>query len=163
MPTTCSRCASTAATATGRPFGKRSPKPARRQTRTDQPHHENPPPDRITLDRTRERPDDVHNPAVIWYSFHNRDGLVRRRVRFSRIWAVVADCRIMAEKSGAVTTVGGDGGLRAAVRLPGMRRVFPPCHPDRAWLPHHVGRSASDRPEVREDQRKIGRARAAAT
>src|SRR5262249_6535917 len=56
MPTTCSRCASTAATATGRPFGKRSPKPARRQTRTDQPHHENPPPDRITLDRTRGKP-----------------------------------------------------------------------------------------------------------
>jgi len=29
--------------------------------------------------------DDVHNPAVNWYSFHNRDGLVRRRMRFARM------------------------------------------------------------------------------
>ena len=26
--------------------------------------------------------DDVHNPAVNWYSFHNRDGLVRRKDAF---------------------------------------------------------------------------------
>jgi hypothetical protein len=29
--------------------------------------------------------DDVHNPAVNWYRFHNRDGLVRRRMRFARM------------------------------------------------------------------------------
>ena len=27
----------------------------------------------------------IHNPAVNWYSFHNRDGLVRRRMRFARM------------------------------------------------------------------------------
>src|SRR5436309_4718772 len=29
--------------------------------------------------------DDVHSPAVNWYNFHNRDGLVRRRMRFARM------------------------------------------------------------------------------
>ena len=29
--------------------------------------------------------DDVHNPAVNWYSFHNRNGLVRRTMRFARM------------------------------------------------------------------------------
>jgi hypothetical protein len=29
--------------------------------------------------------DDVHNPAVNWYNFHNRDGLVRRKMRFARM------------------------------------------------------------------------------
>jgi len=29
--------------------------------------------------------DDVHNPAVNWYGFHNRDGMVRRRMRFARM------------------------------------------------------------------------------
>ena len=46
------------------------------------------------LDRERARrggppcqkmTDDVHNPAVNWYRFHNRDGLVRRRMRFARM------------------------------------------------------------------------------
>jgi hypothetical protein len=52
--------------------------------------------------------------------------------------------------------------MRPAVRLPGMRRAFSPCHPDRARLPHHVGRSASGRRKVRAHHRKIGRARPAA-
>ena len=29
--------------------------------------------------------DDFHNPAVNWYSLHNRDGLARRRMRFARM------------------------------------------------------------------------------
>jgi hypothetical protein len=52
--------------------------------------------------------------------------------------------------------------MRPAVRLPGMRRAFSPCHPDRARLPHHVVRSASGRRKVRAHHRKIGRARPAA-
>ena len=35
--------------------------------------------------RARKLTDDVHNPAVNWYSFHDRDGLVRRRMRFARM------------------------------------------------------------------------------
>jgi hypothetical protein len=41
--------------ADGRPIGPRSAKPARPQIRTDQPDHENPQRDCITLDRTRRR------------------------------------------------------------------------------------------------------------
>ena len=40
-------------TAIGRPIGLRSAKPARPQIRTDQPDHENPQRECITLDRTR--------------------------------------------------------------------------------------------------------------
>jgi hypothetical protein len=29
--------------------------------------------------------DDVHNPAVNWYRFHNRDELIRRWMRFARM------------------------------------------------------------------------------
>src|ERR1700730_2871562 len=39
----------------GRPIGPRSAKPARPQIRTDQPHHENPQRECITLDRTPRR------------------------------------------------------------------------------------------------------------
>src|SRR5438309_9038552 len=52
--------------------------------------------------------------------------------------------------------------MRPAVRLPGMRRAFSPCHPDRARLPHHVGRRSSGRRKVRAHHRKIRWARTAA-
>src|SRR5438105_1845797 len=47
--------------------------------------------------------------------------------------------------------------MRPAVRLPGMRRAFSPCPPDRARLPHHVARSASGRRKVRAQARRITR------
>jgi len=75
---------------------------------------------------------------------------------------VDANVRIYVQEVRAVHTVATDGGMRPAVRLPGMRRAFSPCHPDRARLPHHVGRSASGRRKVRAHHRKIGRARPAA-
>jgi hypothetical protein len=75
---------------------------------------------------------------------------------------VDADVRIYVQEVRAVHTVATDGGMRPAVRLPGMRRAFSPCHPDRARLPHHVGRSASGRRKVRAHHRKIRRARPAA-
>ena len=45
-----------------------------------------------------------------------------------------------ATTCGPFTELRADGGVRAAVRLPGMRRACPPCPPDRAGLPQHVGR-----------------------
>ena len=99
--------------------------------------------------------DDVHNPGVNWYRLHNRDGLVRRRMRFARMQVVDADVRIYVQEVRAVHTVSSDGGMRPAVRLPGMPRAFSPCHPDRARLPHHVARSASGRRKVRAHHRKI--------
>jgi hypothetical protein len=47
--------------------------------------------------------------------------------------------------------------MRAAVRLPGMRRACPPCPPDRTRLPYHVGRRASGRRKVRAPHRRIAR------
>jgi hypothetical protein len=70
--------------------------------------------------------DDVHNPAVNWYSFDNRDGLVRRRMRLGRRQVVDADVRIYVQEVRAVHTIATDGGMRPAVRLPGMRRACPP-------------------------------------
>ena len=75
---------------------------------------------------------------------------------------VDADVRIYVQEVRAVHTVATDGGMRAAVRLPGMRRAFSPCPPDRTRLPLHVGRIASGRRKVRAHHRTIRRARAAA-
>src|ERR1700674_3553003 len=66
---------------------------------------------------------------------------------------VDADVRIYVQEVRAVHTDASDGGMRAAVRLPGMRRACPPCPPDRTRLPHHVGRSASGRRKVRAHHR----------
>jgi hypothetical protein len=88
---------------------------------------------------------------------HNRDGLVRRRMRFGRRQVVDADVRIYVQEVRAVHTAARDGGMRAAVRLPEMRRECPPCPPDRTRLPHHVGRSASGRRKVRARHRWIAR------
>ena len=75
---------------------------------------------------------------------------------------VDADVRIYVQEVRAVHTVATYGGMRAAVRLPGMRRACPPCPPDRTRLPLHVGRIASGRRKVRAHHRTIRRARAAA-
>jgi hypothetical protein len=80
---------------------------------------------------------------------HNRDGLVRRRTRFGRRQVVDADVRIYVQEVRAVHTAASDGGMRTAVRLPGMRGACPACPPDRTRLPHHVGRCASGRRKVR--------------
>ena len=87
----------------------------------------------------------------------NRDGLVRRRMRFGRRQVVDADLRIYVQEVRAVHTDAGDGGMRAAVRLPGMRRGCPPCPPHRTRLLHHVGRNASGRRKVRAHHRRIAR------
>jgi len=87
----------------------------------------------------------------------NRDGLVRRRMRFGRRQVVDADVRIYVQEVRPVHTAASDGGMRAAVRLPGMRRACPPCPPDRTRLPHHVGRSAPGRRKVRAQDRRIAR------
>ena len=88
---------------------------------------------------------------------HDRDGLVRRRMRFGWRQVVDADVRIYVQEVRAVHTTAGDGGMRAAVRLPGMRRACPPCPPDRTGLPHHVGRGAWGRRKVRAHHRRIAR------
>jgi hypothetical protein len=88
---------------------------------------------------------------------HNRDGRVRRRMRLGRRQVVDADVRIYVQEVRAVHTAASDGGMRAAVRLPGMRRARPPCPPDRTKLPHHVGRNASGRRKVRARHRRIAR------
>ena len=88
---------------------------------------------------------------------HNRDGLVRCRMRFGRRQVVDADVRIYVQEVRAVYTAASDGGMRAAVRLPEMPRACPPCPPDRTRLPHHVGRSASGRRKVRAHHRRIAR------
>jgi hypothetical protein len=75
---------------------------------------------------------------------------------------VDADVRIYVQEVRAVHTVATDGGMRPAVRLPGVPRAFSPCHADRARLPHAVAQRASGRRKVRAHHRKIGRARAAA-
>jgi len=51
---------------------------------------------------------------------------------------VDANVRIYVQEVRAVHTVATDGGMRPAVRLPGMRRAFSPCHPDAPGLPHDV-------------------------
>jgi len=86
---------------------------------------------------------------------YNRDGLVRRRMRFGR--RVNADVRIYVQEVRAVHTAAANGGMRVAVRLPGMRHACPPCPPDRTRLPHHVGRSAPGRRKVRAQHRRIAR------
>jgi len=86
---------------------------------------------------------------------HNRDGLVCRRMRFGR--RDDADVRIYVQEVRAVHTAASDGGMRAAVRLPGMRRACPPGPPDRTSLPQHVGRRASGRRKVRAHHRRIAR------
>src|SRR5262249_54587721 len=54
-------------------------------------------------------------------------------------------------------TAAANGGMRVAVRLPGMRHACPPCPPDRTRLPHNVGRSAPGRRTVRAQHRRIAR------
>jgi len=76
-------------------------------------------------------------------------------MRFGR--RVDADVRIYVQEVRAVHTNASDGGMRAAVRLPGMRRACPPSHPDRARLSHHVGRRAAGRRKVRAHHRWIAR------
>src|SRR6516162_9452128 len=76
-------------------------------------------------------------------------------MRFGR--RMDADVRIYVQEVRAVHTDASDGGMRAAVRLPGMRRACPPCPPDRTSLPQHVGRSASSRRKVRAQHRRIAR------
>jgi hypothetical protein len=88
---------------------------------------------------------------------YNRDGPVRRRMRFGRRQVVDADLRIYVQEVRAVHTASANGGMRLAVRLPGMRHGCPPCPPDRTTLPHHVGRSASGRRKVRAQHRRIAR------
>jgi hypothetical protein len=85
----------------------------------------------------------------------SRDGLVRRRMRFGR--RVDADIRIYVQEVRAVHTAATDGGVRAAIRLPGMQRACAPCSPDRAKLPHHVRRRASGRRKIRARHRRIAR------
>jgi len=87
----------------------------------------------------------------------NRDGLVRRRMRFGRRQVVDADLRIYVQEVRALHTAAANGGMRVAVRLPGMRHACPPCPPDRTRLPHHVGRSAPGRRKVRAQDRRIAR------
>ena len=41
--------------------------------------------ERVSGGPCQKMTEDVHNPAVNWYSFNNRDGLVRRRMRFARM------------------------------------------------------------------------------
>jgi hypothetical protein len=53
---------------------------------------------------------------------HNRDGLVRRRMRLGRRQVVDADVRIYVQEVRAVHTGASDGGMRAAVRQPGITR-----------------------------------------
>jgi hypothetical protein len=88
---------------------------------------------------------------------HNRDGRVRRRMRFGWRQVVDADVRIYVQEVRAVHAAATDGGMRAAVRLPGMQCACPPCPPDRAKLPQHVGRNASGRCKVRAHYRRIAR------
>src|SRR5579864_3645149 len=88
---------------------------------------------------------------------YNRDGLVRRRMRFGRRQVVDADLRIYVQEVRAVHTDATDGGMRPAVRLPRMRRACPPCLSDRTSLHVHVGRSASGRRKVRAQHRWIAR------
>jgi hypothetical protein len=76
-------------------------------------------------------------------------------MRFGR--RVDADVRIYVQEVRAVHTAASDGGMRVAVLLPGMRRACPPCPPDRARLPHHVGRRASDQRKVRAHDGWIAR------
>jgi hypothetical protein len=76
---------------------------------------------------------------------------------FGRMQVVDADVRIYVQEVRAVHTAASDGGMRAAVRLSGLRRARPPCPPDRTRLPHHVGRRASGRRKVRAPHRRIAR------
>src|SRR5215467_10260417 len=66
---------------------------------------------------------------------YNRGGLVRRRMRFGRRQVVDADLRIYVQEVRALHTAAANGGMRVAVRLPGMRHARPPCPPDRTRLP----------------------------
>jgi hypothetical protein len=70
---------------------------------------------------------------------------------------VDADVRIHVQEVRAVHTVASDGGMRTAVRVPGVRRACPPCPPDCTKLPYRVGRSASGRRKVRAYHRRIAR------
>jgi putative FmdB family regulatory protein len=47
--------------------------------------------------------DDVHNPAVNWYSFDNRDELVRRRMRFAGCRWSMPTYEYMCKKCGPFT------------------------------------------------------------
>jgi integrase len=68
-----------------------------------------------------------------------------------------ADLRIYVQEVRALHTAAANGGMRVAVRLPGMRHACPPCPPDGTRLPHDVGRSAPGRRKVRAQHRRIAR------
>src|SRR5580704_14690764 len=108
-------------------------------------------------DRPSNSPRRTGRAASTGIVSHNRDGLVRRRMRLGRMQVVDADVRIYVQEVRAVHTGASDGGMRAAVRLPGMRRACPPCPPDRTRLPHRVGRSAPGGRKVRAHHRRIAR------
>jgi hypothetical protein len=88
---------------------------------------------------------------------YNRGGLVRRSMCLGRRQVVNANVRIYVQEVRAVHTDASDGGMRTAVRVPGMRRACPPCPPDRTKLPYRVGRNASGRRKVRAYHRRIAR------
>jgi nucleotide-binding universal stress UspA family protein len=67
---------------------------------------------------------DVHSPAFNWYSFPQSRRAGPPQVALRQV--VDADVRIYVQKVRAVHTTASDGGMRAAIRLPGMRRACPP-------------------------------------
>jgi hypothetical protein len=107
------------------------------------------------LEAVHWRPIDVHSPAAPWYSLPQSRRTGPPLMRFGR--RVDADIRIYVQEVRAVHTAATDGGVRAALRLPGMQRAFSPCPPDRAKLPHHVGRRPSGRRKIRARHRRIAR------
>jgi hypothetical protein len=100
----------------------------------------------------------LHSQAVNWYSFP-QSGRTGPAQDFGRRQVIDADVRIYVQEVWAVHTAASDGGMRAAVCLPGMRRACPPCPPDRTKLPHHVGRSAWGGRKIRAHHRRITRPR----
>jgi hypothetical protein len=88
---------------------------------------------------------------------YHRDGLIRRGMHLGQRQVVDADLRIYVQEVRAVHPAAADGGMRVAVRLPGMRRERAPCPPNCAKLPQHVGRSAPGRRKVRAQHRRIAR------
>jgi hypothetical protein len=70
---------------------------------------------------------------------YNCGGPIRRSIFLSRRQVVDANVRIHVQEVRAVHTAASDGGMRTAVRVPGMRRACAPCPPNRTKLPYRVG------------------------
>jgi|SRR5580658_6931501 hypothetical protein len=70
---------------------------------------------------------------------YNCGGPIRRSICLSRRQVVDANVRIYVQEVRAVHTAASDGGMRTAVRVPGMRRACAPCPPNRTKLPYRVG------------------------